>query len=204
MPAYPQPGWLSRRRASLVAYGRSPAAVEFARYFLASVVALAVDWGLFVALTASGLFYLASAAVGFSAGLVVAYAMSVRFVFRQRRTGARFEIAVFCLTGLVGLILTQVLLRWFVADLGIGYALAKVPTAGLVFSFNFVVRKGLLFSSRAETAGGICRRAWNAHMRRPPVPAAPRSGARHPKIGSRHPQNMVAARTLSRTMPPHP
>ena len=109
---------------------------------------------------------------------------------------------MFALTGLVGLVLTQLLLRWFVDDLGIGYALAKVPTAGLVFSFNFIVRKALLFSSRAESAGALCRRMWDGHVRRLSRAAMLEPSVRHRKIASRHPQKIVAAQTLSPTMPP--
>ena len=61
------------RRPAAFAFRPPPGAIEFARYFLASAAALAVDYALFVLLTASGLFYLVSAAVGFSAGLAVAY-----------------------------------------------------------------------------------------------------------------------------------
>src|SRR5262249_13294711 len=87
-------------------------AIESAKYFLASAAALALDYGLLVSLTEFGrLNYLASAAIGFTAGLVLNYMLSVRFVFRERRLESRrLEILGFALIGLAGLALNEVLM----------------------------------------------------------------------------------------------
>jgi len=80
-------------------------AVESAKYFLVSAAALALDYGLLVGLTElARLNYLVSAGLGFSAGVVLSYILSVRFVFSERRLESRrLEMMVFFLIGLAGL-----------------------------------------------------------------------------------------------------
>lgn len=131
----------------LVARASQPFIVDLVRYGLVSVAALACDYGLLLALTAGGLHYLAAAAVSFSVGIGVAYALSVRFVFADRRDTSRVREAVgFFAVGLAGLLLTQLLLFLFVSGLSIDVAIAKIPTTACVFVFNFLARRGLVFT----------------------------------------------------------
>ena len=116
-------------------------------YGLVSVAALACDCGLLAALTAAGLHYLLAATASFAAGAVVAYALSIRFVFARRRALTReAEAAGFFAVGLLGLLLTQALLYVLVSRLGLGVGAAKVPTTAVVFAFNFLCRRGLVFA----------------------------------------------------------
>jgi len=135
---------MSRVRALL---DRLPTGLrEFLLYGFSSALALGLDWGLLVGLTAAGLNYLVAAAIGFCSGMVVTYALSVAVVFRHRRLADRWqELAAFVGVGLAGLLLTQGLLALWVEGLGLAPGLAKIPTAGLVFLFNFIVRRALLF-----------------------------------------------------------
>jgi putative flippase GtrA len=114
-------------------------------------MALGVDMGLLLLLHhVVGLHYLLAAAIGFMAGLFVAYALSVRFAFSQRRVAdARAEFILFASVGLLGLALTQILLHAFVDGTGMAVAAAKIVTAGFVFLFNFGARKVLLFTQVA-------------------------------------------------------
>lgn len=126
-------------------------ALEFFRYGLCSALALGVDMGLLLLLHhAFHAQYLVAAAIAFCAGLFVAYGLSVRFAFSQRRMAdARAEFAVFASVGALGLILTQALLFTFVDGVGLAVASAKIGAAGFVFLFNFAVRKVLLFTRLA-------------------------------------------------------
>lgn len=121
------------------------------KYFLVSLAALALDYGLLVALTAlAHVHYLISAAVGFTAGLALNYALSVAFVFRERRLAdRRWEFLGFALVGLAGLVLNEALMKLFVDWAGLGYALAKLPATGVGFVFNFGLRRALLFTKAA-------------------------------------------------------
>ncbi len=119
-------------------------------YGLVSAAALALDWGLLVAFVKAGVNYQIAAATSFTLGMLLAYAGSVLFVFRGRRErsfGA--EAFSFFAIGFLGLALNQGLLFGFVHFAGLPVALAKAPTAGCVFSFNFLARRMLLFVSEA-------------------------------------------------------
>lgn len=136
----PDQGRLVRFVRDLVGYG------------LVSAVALACDYGLLIGLTAGGLHYLMASFVSFSVGMAVAYALCVRFVFSTRRAVSReVEAAGFFAVGVAGLALTQVLLYLLVSKAGLGVALAKIPTTGIVFLFNFLCRRGLVFVGRRAT-----------------------------------------------------
>ncbi len=125
------------------------------KYFLVSALALAVDWGLLVALTEwARLNYLLSAAIGFGVGLIVNYLLSVAFVFSERRLASRrLEFVGFFAIGALGLALNEVLMKLFVETLGLGYALAKLPATGVGFVFNFGLRRVLLFTAARPAQG---------------------------------------------------
>ena len=127
---------------------------QLIRYGLASGLALALDWGLMVALTELfGVHYLAAATAGFTAGAALAYGLSVGFVFTDRRvTDRRAEFALFVLIGLVGLAVNGALLHAAVRWGGLHYAVAKGPVAIAVFSLNFLLRRSLLFSAAPRGA----------------------------------------------------
>jgi len=121
---------------------------ESFKYMLASALAFALDFAVLVGLTEfARLNYLAAAACGFTAGLVVTYLLSVAFIFRERRLRSRrLQFVVFAAIGLVGLALTEVLMALVVGRFGVNYAVAKVLVAGASFTFNFVSRRVILFT----------------------------------------------------------
>ncbi|MET3664767.1 GtrA family protein [Caulobacter sp. 1776] len=119
---------------------------ELLLYGFASALALGVDWGLLLVLTKLGVNYLLASATGFTSGIGVTYGLSVSVVFRHRLVADRKrEFLGFLGVGLAGLILTQGLMALWVEALRMTPGLAKIPTAGLVFVFNFTVRRALLF-----------------------------------------------------------
>jgi putative flippase GtrA len=120
---------------------------EALRYFGCSALALALDAGLFGLGLRLGINYPLAAALGFVAGLALAYKLSVRFVFKDRRLqDARAEFLVFACIGLGGLMVTELLLWLFIGEWNWFPASAKLLTAGVVFCFNFSARKALLFT----------------------------------------------------------
>jgi putative flippase GtrA len=120
--------------------------IDLAAYALVSAVALCCDYGLLLVLAEYGIYYLAAQAVSFTVGMLVAYGLSARFVFPGRRAASRSREAIgFFAVGFAGLVLTQLLLALFVSGMGLGLALAKIPTAGCVFLFNFLSRRGMVF-----------------------------------------------------------
>ena len=121
--------------------------IEFIRYLICSALALGADFGLYALSLRIGLPYPVAACIGFSAGLAIAYFLSVRWAFKVRAfQDARLEFVIFAAVGVAGLLLTEGLL-WVQIDLlGLNRLLAKIFASGFVFLFNFGVRKTLLFS----------------------------------------------------------
>jgi putative flippase GtrA len=121
---------------------------EGARYLAVSALALSVDFGTYVALIRlAGMNYLVAAPIGFVLGLAVSYTLSVSWVFRTRRLAdPRMEFAIFAVLGVAGVAVNQIIVYAGVEWLGLSYELAKIASAGVVFCFNFVSRKLLLFT----------------------------------------------------------
>lgn len=126
----------------------SRVAADLIKYGVASAAAFVLDFSMLLLLNKGlGVNHLVAAAVGFLAGLTLVYALSVRYVFGDRRRfAARAEILGFLVTGLIGLAITAGLMHLLVDYAGLPVAFAKLPTAAVVFAFNFVLRRTLLFS----------------------------------------------------------
>jgi len=137
--------------------------VDLVKYGVASLGALALDAGTMVFLNkALGVNYLVAAAIGFTSGLGLVYWLSVRYVFGDvRRLRPSQEIFGFLVTGLIGLLLNEILMKTFVEHVGLSVPLAKIPTAGFVFLFNFTARRMLLFSDVAKTHLAKRAAAWD-------------------------------------------
>ena len=120
---------------------------EFARYFLASLAALAIDMAVLLGL-ATVMHYLVAASLGFVAGAVTSYLLATRWVFRQRRLVHRkkAEIGLYVMVGVLGLGLNDLVIMLAVGHFGLSILLAKLLAAGVTFLFNFALRKLALFS----------------------------------------------------------
>ena len=123
---------------------------EFGRYFAAGLIALGVDFSLYVALKElAGWHYLASATVAFCTGLVTIYFFSILWVFQERGIRRKtHEFALFAVIGIAGLGLTVGALYVLTEIFGLDYRFSKVVSTGLVFLFNFGCRKFFLFHKR--------------------------------------------------------
>ena len=128
-------------------------ALEFFGYLCASACALLVDFSFFVfALRVLEWSWLVSSSLGFSLGVFVAYFISVRLVFKTRKylTAPYFEGTIFFVTGLVGVVVT-ILVLWFCIEiLFLPPELSKVVSAGFTFISNFLARKLLLFRNKNQ------------------------------------------------------
>ncbi len=137
--------WHAARR--LFAGRRDDTFGQLVRYGMVGGVALAADFGTLVALTEwAGWHYLVAAAAGFGIGLVVNYALSIRWVFARRSLdSARAEFGVFAAIGAAGLALNEAVMWGLTDGLSFHYTLSKAIAAIVVFGWNFGVRKWLLF-----------------------------------------------------------
>lgn len=120
----------------------------FLKYLIAGGTGFVVDFcTLSFCYTILGWHYLLSASLGFSAGLVVVYLLSNKWVFavRQMKERRALEFAIFLIIGLIGLLLTN-LLMWILVDgCGIHALLAKLVTTAMVLLWNFGARKIILY-----------------------------------------------------------
>jgi putative flippase GtrA len=125
---------------------------ELVRAGIVSVLALGLDTGLLLLLTYKfQQHYLLAASVSFVAGLLLNYILSTYWVFQTRRGFSIFlEFVIFSVVGLLGLAMTELLLYVFTGVLKVVLPVSKLLTAGVVFFWNFGVRKALLFTRHAE------------------------------------------------------
>jgi putative flippase GtrA len=82
--------------------------------------------------------------------MLLAYILSVRFVYADRRCANRgWEAFGFFAIGIAGLVLNQLMLFAFIDGLQLSLGFAKGLTAIGVFLFNFAARRAALFSGQA-------------------------------------------------------
>lgn len=121
--------------------------MQFLRYSVVGGVAFVADFGTLYSLTEFfGLHYLISAAIAFLSGLVTNYLLCIKGVFENHVLKSRFsEFIIFATIGLVGLVMNELALWCFTERVGIHYLKSKIACAILVFNFNFLARKLILY-----------------------------------------------------------
>ncbi|MEH3148468.1 MAG: GtrA family protein [Methylobacterium frigidaeris] len=120
------------RRHGLGALGR-----QFVTYVAVNLAALAVHYGLLVALVEAGRADPAWAALaGYVAGGAVSYGLHRRLTYASDRPHAEAGWRFSVVAG-VGLAITWALMRGFTRGLGIAYLPAQMLTTGLVVFWNF-------------------------------------------------------------------
>lgn len=126
----------------------SSLANEMAWYFAVSLIGFIIDLGLFsAAIRLGALSWFFAAVLGFSAGAITVWWLSINFVFKNRalRQVPIVEFFGFLAIGIVGLGVTEVVLWLGIELLRIQPEFSKLGAAGITFIFNFAFRKWLLF-----------------------------------------------------------
>lgn len=120
-----------------------------ARYLVASLLALCVDMGLFLALTWAGLAPGWAAMLGYGGGIVMHWLLSVRFVFSvtTARRPLRLLRLQFLLSALLGLAITGWLVSLLTA-MDMAPAGAKGTAVLASFIAVYLVRKHVVFGLR--------------------------------------------------------
>lgn len=122
--------------------------IRFVRYLIASVGALAVDFGSFLALMALGVMAAPASALGYSLGILAHWLMSSRAVFQDRVAISGNERskqkALFVISALVGLALTTMIVG--AADWsGFDPRAAKLVAIAVSFVATWVIRAKIVF-----------------------------------------------------------
>lgn len=122
--------------------------VRLLRYLLASVGALAVDMGCFLALLAAGMWPASASAVGYCLGIVAHWLMSSRAVFAdtvaERGHARTRQKALFVVSALVGLALTSGIV-WAGDSSGLDPRAAKLVAIVVSFSATWLLRSKIVF-----------------------------------------------------------
>ncbi len=115
-------------------------------YLLVAVVAAAVDAGLlWLMVSRLDVHYTFAAAVSFTAGLLVNFALARSFVFQASRLGFWAELSSYAVIGVAGVLLTELILFLTFGLLGLPLLPAKAIALVLVFFWNFLARRRLVY-----------------------------------------------------------
>ena len=117
----------------------------FIKYFFVAIIAFGVDAGvLSVSVRFLGFSLFLSAALGFLAGVVVNYFLSVRYVFDARRMKNRIgrEFAIFFFIGIFGLFIKKCILYY-------GYVMLAIALGGAAAA----VMRNIFASKTSQTIG---------------------------------------------------
>jgi putative flippase GtrA len=121
--------------------------IQFFRYACVGGGAFVVDFGLLFILTDKiGLYYLLSATISFICGLLINYALSIRWVFSKRRmSDTRVEFLIFGVIGVVGIGINNAIIWCGVEIAELHYLWSKIIAAVAVLLWNFTARRQTLF-----------------------------------------------------------
>jgi len=122
--------------------------IRLARYLLASVGAVAVDLGIYLALLAAGSWPAGAAAASYCAGILAHWLMSSRAVFTGSVAAAGFarmrQKALFVGSALVGLAMTTGIV-WAGDAAGIDPRAAKLAAIVASFTVTWLLRSTVVF-----------------------------------------------------------
>lgn len=124
--------------------------IQILRYLLSGGIAFIFDFiTLYVSTEIFKFHYIFSTIAGFIVGSIIIYLLSILWVFNFRKKNKFQEIILFLCIGLIGLCLTT-LLMWIQTELmNIYFLVSKISTTIIVFGWNFISKKNILFSTKA-------------------------------------------------------
>ncbi len=133
------PHWLRRHASSLP---------QLSRYAAVSALALALDFGVFLALNAIIGLPTLSGVVGYACGIVLHYHLSRRFVFDTAgsQKSAQRLFSEFVASGLIGLAVTAGVIALATGVFGLAPIWAKAIAAVASFVGVFVIRRRIVFA----------------------------------------------------------
>lgn len=122
--------------------------ITYARYIMASALALAADLSLFMMLLEFGLEPIPASMAGYCAGLVVHWIVSSRLVFAEqavRGPQRNRQKALFVVSTLIGLALTTLIVGTG-SHFGLDPRLAKLIAVAISFQTTYLLRRSVVFA----------------------------------------------------------
>lgn len=83
--------------------------------------------------------------VSFTAAVMNSYFLNKYFTFREKGKPAWLQFGTFFAIALIGLVISNLLMHFLAAEEGWHYNLAKAVSAILVFAWNYIASKMLVF-----------------------------------------------------------
>ncbi len=125
---------------------------QFIRYLFVGGFAAIIDTAcLYLLHTYLNMNHFAAAAVGFSAGLVANYVISIAWVFDSSGK-MKEEFALFAMIGITGLAWTELILWLTINQIGLHILAGKAIALGLVLIWNFGMRKKFVFAMNSTNS----------------------------------------------------
>lgn len=126
--------------------------IQLFRYCFVGGASFVIDFGLLIFLTEiANIYYLISASISFTIGLLANYFLSVRWVFNsttENPTTKNMEFFLFAAIGIIGLGLNAIVIRILTEKFSFYYAISKLFSTIIVFLWNFLARR-TMFSNFA-------------------------------------------------------
>lgn len=139
---------------SLFQAGTGNSVVQLFRYAMVGGSTFLIDFFTLYLLTRLGVPSVPASGVGFTLGIVCNFLLTKFFAFKSVAplVGGVGEVAVFAVISLVGLGLTMLLIHLFADVAGFPVMLSKLMSSVLVFFWNFLGRKLILYPNRRKRA----------------------------------------------------
>lgn len=119
---------------------------KFIKFAIASGIATLADIFILWLLTSIiGIFYLLSTAIAFIFGSSINYSINCIWTFKGTKTNKFRGFLSFILIGAGGLVLTLLLMAFFVEILSINYIIARILSAFLVLLWNYTLNTLITF-----------------------------------------------------------
>ena len=116
--------------------------LEFVRFCFVGGLSLLVDYAVLYSLTEwANMYYLYSSAISFGVSVVFNYWLCVRYVFKGAKKQTPRQAIIFFSTGVVGLVLNQLCMWFFVDVAGLHYLIAKLGATVIVTAWNYVTKR---------------------------------------------------------------
>ena len=125
---------------------------EFLRYTIVGGSAFIIDFGamcIFQELVFKGQHVYIAVFIGYILGLIYNFILSNSYVFKngfEKIKGKEIlSFIIFGIIGLIGLVLTELLMYLFINIIAMWYIFAKIISAGIVLFWNYLARKMIIY-----------------------------------------------------------
>ncbi len=123
---------------------------ELLLYLIVGGIATIGEWAIFYLLDLGAVHYALATVIAYLLSTFLNFLAGRLLVFKENRPPFLQEIASIYLASILGLLL-NLLIMWIAVDLlSVNEMLAKILATAIVFAYNFLVRKLLIYKTKAE------------------------------------------------------